>query len=149
MVVGVDGSDAAQPALDWALDEARRRQAAVEVVHAWTPPLLAVPTLADNYGPFEEAARSIVDEALGQGGHERPPGTGETYDQNAEAAVSPRRLAKGADLVVVGSRGLGGFKGLLLGSVSHQVTHHAPCPVVVVPHAAGTTTWSRDEPLRS
>ena len=45
------------------------------------------------------------------------------------------RLADGADLVVVGSRGLGGFKGLLFGSASHQVSHHAQCPVVVIPHA--------------
>ena len=95
VVVGVDGSDTAQRALNWALDEARRRQAAVEVVHAWTPPLLAVPTLAYDYGPFDEAARSIVDASAGQGGHEQSPGSGETHDQNRKRRSRPRRTGEG------------------------------------------------------
>jgi nucleotide-binding universal stress UspA family protein len=139
VVVGVDGSNSAQCALSWALDEVRRRQAAIEVVHAWTPPLLAVPTLAYDYGPFDEAARAILDAALDKADTSNLPvpvrrtiGTGSGGHVLVEAA-------KHADLVVVGSRGLGGFKGLLLGSVSHQVTHHARCPVVVIPHVEEET----------
>jgi nucleotide-binding universal stress UspA family protein len=137
IVVGVDGSETSQRALDWALDEGRLRNACVEVVHAWNLPAHAVTTLANAYAPFDEDAHHIVDEAL-----EKADATGVTsvrpvarQGSGGEVLV---RLAEGADLVVVGSRGLGGFKGLLLGSVSHHVTHHAPCPVVVVPHADGT-----------
>jgi nucleotide-binding universal stress UspA family protein len=134
VVVGVDGSDSAQRALSWALDEARRRQAAIEVVHAWTPPLLAVPTLVYDYGPFDEAARSILDAALDKADtNNLPVPVRRTIGTGSGGHVLVEQ-AKDADLVVVGSRGLGGFKGLLLGSVSHQVTHHSPCPVVMIPH---------------
>jgi nucleotide-binding universal stress UspA family protein len=134
VVVGVDGSDTAQRALNWALDEARRRQAAVEVVHAWTLPLLAVPTLAYDYGPFDEAARSIVDGALDRADTSNLPVPVRRTIRTGSGGHVLVDAAKDADLVVVGSRGLGGFKGLLLGSVSHQITHHSSCPVVVIPH---------------
>ena len=134
IVVGVDGSETSQRALDWALEEARVREACVDVVHAYNLPAHAVPSLADAYAPFDEDARRVVDQALAQADT-----TGITtvrpvvrQDSASELLV---RLAEGADLVVVGSRGLGGFKGLLLGSVGHHVTHRAPCPVVVIPHA--------------
>ena len=136
IVVGIDGSEASRRALNWALDEARRRRCTVDVVHAWQPPyLVGYPYAGSQHDPvtYEQAAKEtldrIVDGADVSGldvpvsrilrmGH--PAGT--ILDQ-----------AKGADLVVVGSRGLGGFRGLLLGSVSQQVAHHAPCPVVIVP----------------
>jgi nucleotide-binding universal stress UspA family protein len=134
IVVGVDGSETSHRALDWALEEGRARKAGVEVVHAWNVPALAVPALTNAYCPFDDAARRIVKKALEQAdtsGLSMPVRPVARRGSGAEVIV---RLADGADLVVVGSRGLGGFKGLLLGSVSHQVTHHAPCPVVVVPH---------------
>ena len=134
VVVGVDGSETAQRALNWALDEARRRQAAVEVVHAWIPPLLAVPRLAYNYGPFDEAARSILDGALDRADTSNLPVPVRRTIRAGSGGHVLVEQANDADLVVVGSRGLGGFQGLLLGSVSHQITHHSSCPVVVIPH---------------
>jgi nucleotide-binding universal stress UspA family protein len=134
VVVGVDGSVTAQRALKWAVEEARVRHAVLEVVHAWNPPALAAPTVGLDETVFDDAAQAIVAEALDQvdtSGLPDPvrrvikPGTG------AQVLVEQ---AADADLVVVGSRGLGGFKGLLLGSVSQQVAHHAACPVVVLPH---------------
>jgi nucleotide-binding universal stress UspA family protein len=133
VVVGVDGSETSRRALDWALDEARVLHACVDVVHAWNLPAHAVPTLANAYAPFDEDARRIVDDALEQANTSGLPTIRTTVRQGSGGEVLVR-LAKGADLVVVGSRGLGGFKELLLGSVSHQVTHHARCPVVVIPH---------------
>jgi nucleotide-binding universal stress UspA family protein len=134
IVVGVDGSETSQRALDWALEEGRVRKAGVEVVHAWTVPPLAVPLIKD-FAPLDEAARDLVEQALARAdtsGVSMSISPVVRRGSGGEVLVS---LADGADLVVVGSRGLGGFKGLLLGSVSNQVTHHARCPVVVVPRA--------------
>ena len=138
IVVGVDGSANAQQALRWALAEARRRRASIDVVHAWHLPLLGTyPYSVPMSDPddYEAGARHVLDTALDQEdltGLAAPVG-------RIMACASPSSTiltaAKDADLVVVGSRGLGGFAGLLLGSVSHQVVHHAPCSVVVVPGA--------------
>jgi nucleotide-binding universal stress UspA family protein len=133
IVVGVDGSETSRRALDWALDEGRARNACVEVAHAWNLSPHAVPALANAYAPVDEDARRTVDQALAQADTTGVTTVRLVVRQGSGGEVLVR-LAEGADLVVVGSRGLGGFKGLLLGSVSHQVTHHAPCPVVVIPH---------------
>jgi nucleotide-binding universal stress UspA family protein len=133
IVVGVDGSDTSQRALDWALEEARVLDACIDVVHAWHLPAHAVPTVANAYAPFDEEARHIVEQALARADTTGVLSVRPVVRQGSGGEVLVR-LAEGADLVVVGSRGLGGVKGLLLGSVSHQVTHHAPCPVVVIPH---------------
>lgn len=136
VVVGVDGSETAQRALDWALEAGRRRQASVAVIHAWVRPFVGgvyVPVLADHM-PFEKIAHDIVDTAVDAADTTGLPGPVERIVARGNPASVLVDAASGADLVVVGSRGLGGFKGLLLGSVSHDVTHHAPCPVVVIPH---------------
>jgi nucleotide-binding universal stress UspA family protein len=138
IVVGIDGSGTAHGALQWAVDEGRLRQAHVHVVHAWRAPiphLGAAPLASMSVGPldFERAAERTLDAAL-----RRVDTTGlaapvERIVTSGSAAWAILEVAKGADLVVVGSRGLGGFTGLVVGSVSHQVATHAPCPVVVIP----------------
>jgi nucleotide-binding universal stress UspA family protein len=136
IVVGVDGSDTARRALRWAVDEAILRRATLEVVHAWHMPYLDggmfSPAVFDPR-ELEEVATASLDAAL-EGidttALVQPVGRVLT---NGGAASAILEAAKAADLVVMGSRGLGGFSGLLLGSVSYQVAHHAPCPVVIVP----------------
>jgi nucleotide-binding universal stress UspA family protein len=136
VVVGVDGSESAATALRWAVAEATARGAELEVVHAWHLPYAGgYPYTTAVFDPtmFEEAAKETVREALGGvdlSGLAHPV---RTVLVNEGASPALLETAKGADLVVTGSRGLGGFRGLLLGSVSHQVAHHATCPVVIVP----------------
>lgn len=137
IVVGVDGSKAARRALDWALDEARLRGATLRVVHAVEPvdvPAYVAGRAGGHVGPTREEQEAdgerLLDELL-QGAPEEP---------RIERAVIfgdgvARTLldaARTADLLVVGSRGLGGFERLLLGSVSQQCVTHAQCPVTVV-----------------
>jgi nucleotide-binding universal stress UspA family protein len=133
IVVGVDGSATSQRALEWALDAGRVRRATVEVAHAWDIPAVGLPVDASPWPQLEEAGRSVVDHALEQADTTGVVTIRRVVSRGPASAVLVG-LARDADLVVVGSRGLGGFKGLLLGSVSHRVAHHAPCPVVVIPH---------------
>ena len=140
VVVGIDGSTGARQALRWAIAEARFRGAVLDVVHAWHPPYLgghpyAVPVPDPDL--YEGAARQVLHDALAAEdvtGLSRP--VEEILTLAGSAASALLEASKGADLIVVGSRGLGGFGELLLGSVSHQVAHHATCPVVIVPPGA-------------
>ena len=137
IVVGVDGSQAAREALRWAIDEAGRRDATVEAVYAWHQPFMNGYIIEGemDLGHYEEDAQHMLDAAVDAAGDsgdvpiERKLVTG-------SAASALVEEAKGAVLLVVGSRGRGGFTGLLLGSVSQQAAHHAPCPVVIIPPAA-------------
>jgi nucleotide-binding universal stress UspA family protein len=138
IVVGVDGSETSKSALAWSVDEARLRRARVTAVHAWMPPYVGaelVPAAAFETDEYErrgsETLASVID-GIDTEGLEAPVERRVVSDAPASALVA---AAEGADLLVVGSRGVGGFKGLLLGSISHHVTHHARCPVVVIPHA--------------
>lgn len=136
IVVAVDGSATSQRALDWALDEARLRGAQLIVLHAWQPAILpaAAPAVAMADAPWlgDDAARLVQQQldASPSDGLTTPPEPVVVCGNPAAAILD---AATSASLVVVGSRGRGGFAGLLLGSVSQQVVHHAPCPVVVVP----------------
>jgi nucleotide-binding universal stress UspA family protein len=134
IVVGVDSSATSVKALRWALDEARLRGSSVELVHAFPRPELIGMTMVvtlPSDDELREASAQVVQDSLdsvgGAGGvdvtvHVGPGGP-------ASMLVD---IAAGADLLVIGSRGLGGFRGLLLGSVTQQVIAHAPCPVVVI-----------------
>lgn len=135
IVVGVDGSEAGREALQWALDDARRRNAAVDAVHAWHQPGVMSYGYLDqiDMAPFEEDARRVLDAAV-----DGADVSGVAVERKlvpGGAAIVLVEEAKGALLLVVGSRGRGGFTGLMLGSVSQQVAHHAPCPVVIIPPA--------------
>jgi nucleotide-binding universal stress UspA family protein len=138
VVVGIDGSDTAGRALEWALEEGRRHHATVEVVHAWAFPYgTGEPSVAVafDYTPLEDAARRTLDAAVESADTRGLPAPVTRTLAVGSAAASILQAAEDADLVVVGSRGLGGFKGLMLGSVSYHVAHHATCPVVVLPPA--------------
>ncbi|WP_400160384.1 universal stress protein [Arthrobacter sp. BPSS-3] len=131
IVAGVDGSAPSRLALEWAITEARLRNGRVRAVTAWeVPPATGMEGLVWDPDVFPQAARRLQNEALKRVDSEGVTVTGDVVQGNAAAVLL--RAAGNADLLVVGSRGLGGFTGLLLGSVSTQVLHHAPCPVLVV-----------------
>jgi nucleotide-binding universal stress UspA family protein len=135
IVVGIDGSNSSRRALRWALEEGRLRGATVDVVHAWQPPLIVpspfvgVPldtTVVEKYA--RSVLDKVVDEATGHGG---TPVERILVQGGAASAVLD--TAHGAAVVVLGSRGRGGFTGLVLGSVTHHVAHHVRCPLVITP----------------
>lgn len=124
--------------MQWAAEEARFRRAALQVVHVWQLPYLAAaPFLSSSVAvkEFEEAVRRSLDEAIDGLDTEGMAQPVEGTLASGGAASAVLEAAQGADLVVVGSRGHGGFSGLLLGSVSQQIAH-ATCPAVVVPSGA-------------
>jgi nucleotide-binding universal stress UspA family protein len=134
IVAAVDGSAPSARALRWAIDDARARGATVQAVHVWDVPYsLSLSAAAVDYPAFERAARQLLDQAVDAAADD----TTDVAVERILASGSPADVllgaARGADLVVVGSRGVGGFRGLLLGSVSQQVVHHAQCPAVVIP----------------
>ncbi|QDY90471.1 universal stress protein [Arthrobacter sp. UKPF54-2] len=132
IVAGVDGSAPSRLALEWAVTEARLRHGEVRAVTAWEFPPVTVGMEGLIHDPdvFPQTARRLQNEALKRVDSEGVPVIGDVVQGNAAAMLLG--AAEDADLVVVGSRGLGGFAGLLLGSVSSQVLHHSPCPVLVV-----------------
>lgn len=137
ILVGIDGSDDGQRALDWALAEASLRGGSVRAVYCWEEPVLlggdlmmALPHPDVLEQDAEDALRGWLDAT------EVPAGvalSGSTQRGNPGHALLEAIADANATLVVVGSRGLGGFKGLMLGSVARRVSHHAECPVVVIP----------------
>ena len=136
IVVGVDGSDQSRRVLQFAVEEARRRGDPLLVVHAYTVPVYwGVPEFGAVVPPQppEEAvadAEALLERIMA----DLPDDVDvERLVTQGPASAVLLEAAEGADLLVVGSRGHGGFVGLLLGSTSHQVVTHAPCPVVVVP----------------
>ncbi len=133
VVVGVDGSTDARWAMRWALDEAEVRGASVEAVVAWQyPPTHAV--VATSALRFAVAAREVERLAKEEAGRWAPdvPFTVSVRDEAIVPALLDR--ARGAELLVVGPHGQGGYRDFLLGSVANQCVHHAPCPVVVARH---------------
>jgi nucleotide-binding universal stress UspA family protein len=139
ILVGFDGSDHSRRALEWAIREAAARHTPLTVLTVdqavagyWGGPV-AYPGDQDLTSQAREAAQKETDSALGEAGPESRPPSVTVQAVTGLPAEALLQAAAGADMLVVGSRGAGGFKRLLLGSVSTQVTHHARCPVVVIP----------------
>ncbi len=136
IVVGVDGSDGAQEALRLAVQEARLRGAGLRVVMAWHMPTVAYGAVVFSPGidpaDFKDSAGAALETALAALGGQANGVQIEPVVRRGQPALVLLEEARGAHLLVVGSRGHGGFAGLLLGSVSHQCALHAACPVLIV-----------------
>ncbi len=138
IVVGIDGSDHAERALEWAIKEAvlRHQPLRVLTVHPVTRGHfdrgVPFPEDAPLVEPARAAAQEATDKVLAGLSGPRPESVTVEAVSGIPAEVLIRATAD-ADLVVLGSRGAGGFARLALGSVSSQVAHHAACPVVIVP----------------
>jgi nucleotide-binding universal stress UspA family protein len=151
IVVGVDGSPGSDAALRWALAEARLRGSKLRVVHAYELPrspiadggvgaagFVTQPVFAEDVDRLrsnaEEQARGVIDSTLQRVGDK----AAEELEIERAALSGPAtqtliEAGQDAELLVLGSRGRGGFLGLLLGSVSQQLAHHPPCPLVLLP----------------
>ena len=133
IVVGVDGSPSSMTALRWAIGQAKLTGAEVEAVTAWSCPSgYGWAPLSEGAPDFEGDAGKILFEALAEVSGIAPDVVVEPLVVQGHAAEALVRAAEGADLLVVGSRGHGGFAGMLLGSVAQHCVHHAPCPVLVL-----------------
>jgi nucleotide-binding universal stress UspA family protein len=138
IVVGMDGSAHSRAALDWATREAGIRQTTLTVmtvVAAQASPWSGRPLAVPDEGETLQRTRKAVDDAVAKAASEVSGAHPTSVTVSATVGYPAKTLvdaSKDADLVVVGSRGRGGFAELLMGSVATQVTHHASCPVVVV-----------------
>lgn len=134
IVVGVDDSGGARAALAWALDEARRHQARITLVHAF---LLEVAWIdRADMARWSDLQRRAAETALAQIVDDVSPPAGVEVDARVVEGNPVNVLidaSQDADLLVVGSRGRGGLAGVLLGSVSQRCVERAHCPVVVIP----------------
>lgn len=143
VLLGVDGSPANDPAVGFAFEEAALRGVPLTAMHTWTDPVSTGPgdmlPLVYDTAEVEADETRVLAEALA-GWHDKHPDVvahREVIHNGARKALID--ATRQAQLVVVGTRGRGGFTGLLLGSVSQAVLHHAACPVAVVPHRRTAT----------
>lgn len=141
VLLGIDGSPAAQPSVDFAFDEAALRGCGVTAVHAWSewttpaqpPPDRSMP-YAYEAGMLRDDGERLLAESLAGSGERQPDVPVERRTVRGRPRETLIEGSKHARLLVVGARGRGGFAGLLLGSVSQAALHHADCPVAVVPY---------------
>jgi nucleotide-binding universal stress UspA family protein len=136
IIVGVDGSAHSRRALEWAVNEAAIRHAPLTVI------TVAQPALGHwgvayyrEYQRLVDQARLVAEEAVNKTRaqlSDKKPASITIQAVSGIAAEEMIKAARNADMIVVGSRGAGGFARLLLGSVSTQIMHHANCPVVII-----------------
>lgn len=139
IVVGVDGSDGSKRALEWAAAEAHTRDASLKLVTAWHLPAMVYGGMGwtgidtETISGLREFTAKRLEEICKEHATSLDGLDVERIVSEDAAASALLDAARGADLLVVGTRGHGGFSGLLLGSVSQQCAHHSPCPIVIVP----------------
>lgn len=135
IVVGVDGSPPSKLALSWALRISATTGASIDAVTAWHFPVGFgvgyVGYVTDGWDPLADATQCLTDSVDDVFGSERPKGLRLLVREGTPAKVLLDE-SRGATMLIVGSRGHGGFSGLLLGSVSASCAEHATCPVLVV-----------------
>lgn len=137
IVVGADGSQGAAYALDFAIREAAIRRVKLRVVSAWEIPpsvLASVVASKEFYEEFRENAVNVAREAAARVAELEPGVEHEEIVVEGQAAKALLANAEDAELLVVGRRGHGSFREMLLGSISRQVVVHAKCPLVIVPY---------------
>ncbi|MFG3341281.1 universal stress protein [Glycomyces sp. NPDC048151] len=133
VVVGVDGSPSSRKALRWALGQAEATGAKVVAVHAWQVPRnFGTGAMVMPGAQWDAEARSTLRSAVEPAAAERPQVAVEQHVAEGHPVEVLLEQSEDADLLVVGNRGLGGFAGALLGSVSQHCVRHATCPVVVI-----------------
>lgn len=133
IVVGVDGSESSKAALRWAIHQARLTGGSVDAVTAWRyPTTYGLAPAGDQGADFEGDARKALTVALNEVSGFDPDVSVRPLVIEGRAGEVLLRAAKGADLLVVGSRGYGEFASALLGSVSHFCASHAQCPVLIL-----------------
>jgi len=139
IIVGVDGSTHSERALDWAVQEAAIRQVPLRVITIfrrgishWGAGAITDPQVDAEASQARAAAQDATDKALAHAGDARP----KSVTVEVIGGVPAEELVNAstdADMIVVGSRGTGGFARLMLGSVGNQVVQHAHCPIVIIP----------------
>jgi nucleotide-binding universal stress UspA family protein len=130
IVVGVDGSDHGNAALRWAVEEAKVHTGEIIAVFAWQMPFVGIPGAFDR-DEMERVCKVFLDESVGAiVPHASVPITKLVAEGDVSASLIA--AAKTADILVLGSRGRGGFAGLKLGSVSQECVQHAACAVAII-----------------
>lgn len=139
VIVGVDGSTAAQAALVWAAEAAARRREQLRIVHGLGIPMgTFANSKSERYGASQaarDAGQTLLTESAEYARGARPDLDVATVLAPEDAPAVLLNEARHGDVVVVGSRGLGAVRAIMLGSVSVRTSSHAPCPVVIVPEA--------------
>ena len=130
IVVGVDGSEHGNAALRWAVEEAEVHNGEIVAVFAWQMPFIGIPGAFDR-DEMERVCKTFIEETVASVvPKSRVPITRLVGQGDVSAVLI--EASKGADMLVLGSRGRGGFAGLKLGAVSNECVQHASCPVTII-----------------
>ncbi|SHE84552.1 Nucleotide-binding universal stress protein, UspA family [Ferrithrix thermotolerans DSM 19514] len=132
IVVGIDGSEASNQALSWAVEEAKVRGASIKIVHAWEYPALAYGAYANEGLDLEAGGKEILTQATDLVNSIDKDVSVTTVLREGNPVPILSQESEHSDLLVVGSRGHGGFASLVLGSVSSQLAHHTKTTLVIV-----------------